>query len=115
MVIKLQGLIPFGKSFVSEDDGMPAKDGDRMAPNDVPNDDPSRADMSSRASLKKISEMCSELYETMMDDSTYEQWVDEKIKEARDLLNSVHGHVTFEYKKADSLPQVDNPRNERMY
>lgn len=53
--------------------------------------------------IMSIHKMAAELYNVMEDTDDPEEWVMEKAKTCSELLNAVHGHVTYSKNKAEEL------------
>jgi len=111
MVIKMLGLVDLKAvggpaRWIHEDDTLPPRDGEHEDPEsmDMDSNDPD-AIMSPKAALMQINKQSAELFNILQDDKDFEEWVDEKLREAAELLNSVHGHISYEVKKPDALPQ----------
>jgi len=109
MVIKMLGLVDLkavGRTpfRVDEEDYIPPRDGEPEHDDGFGTDDP-EAQMSPKAALLQINKQSAALFNMINDDGNFEEWVEEKLRNAADLVNSIHGHVSYETKKPDSLPQ----------
>ena len=112
MVIRMLGLVDLSSKGrpafrVNEDeDYIPPRDGEPQDPEamEMGAEDPG-AQMSPKAALMQINKQSAELFNIVNDDGNFEEWVEEKLRTAADLINSIHGHVSYETKKPDSLPQ----------
>ena len=107
MVIKMLGLVDLKAVHrLHEDDTLPPRDGEPEDPEEMEMgmEDPG-AMMSPKAALMQINKQSAELFNILQNDKDFEEWVDEKLRKAAELVNSIDGHVSYEIKKPDALPQ----------
>jgi len=111
MIIRMLGLVDFNKvggpaRWLQEDDTLPPRDGEHDEPDDMETGmDDEGAEMDPKAALMQINKQSAEIYNILQNDRDFEEWVNEKLHTAAGLINSIHGHITYEVKKPDALPQ----------
>jgi len=111
MVIRMLGLVNLGKGGrsafrVDEDDTLPPRDGSVESPDDMEMGmDDEGAEMEPKAALLQINKQSAEIYNLLQNDRDFEEWVNEKLTQAAKLVNTIHGHITYEVRKPDALPQ----------
>ena len=65
--------------------------------------------------IMSIHKLATELYEMLDDTDDPEEWVMGRIKEASSALSSIHGHVSYAKKKADSLGELKDTQEGQGY
>lgn len=115
MPIRLMGLVdlkPVGNFITGE--GLKEDNFDSMSPPAGDNASVERdADIENEninAHLMRLNKQAAEVYDLLGDNDDVEPWVKEKVKQAVDCINSVHGHLTYDKERPDQLrPRPEKP------